>query len=313
MNLVAGNWELIVVGSKQAQTEYEATFLPFCLPSHTTLPKDYFEQFDPKGVIDIDLGSGESPISISDFPPPPPRRSPNMSVRDIIELLQGTSSNPITLTEEINISHFRAMEMLQNVELKYIHFQEDVRPPYCGTWSKSLSHHQWRQLAVNPRLKVEYLDYDYDSEDEWEEPEEGEDIRSQGEEEEEEIDAGDDLEGFVVDDGISGPLSPKRNLFANDMIPICSGLQWEDPNGTLNPSDISGVKVDFDKLRMGFLLSAFQTLTPPASTFLTVHQRRSQKPSIRSRRNTGLPRACRSRQRRRLSHSVKPSLTKPHR
>jgi chromatin assembly factor 1 subunit A len=216
------------------------------------------ERFNPERTIDFNE-SGEKPVAISDFPPPPARRSPNMSVRDIMELLQGTAKNPICLTGEINLSHLRAMEMLQDVEVKYIHFHENVRPPYYGTWSKPLSRLQWRQLAVNPRSKVEILDYDYDSEAEWEEPEEGEDIRSQGEEEEDEIDGGDDLEGFVVEDS----LLPKRSLFANDMVPICTGLQWEDPKGTLHPSDISGVKVDFDELRIGFLLGACQTLTPP--------------------------------------------------
>jgi chromatin assembly factor 1 subunit A len=159
---------------------------------------------------------------------------------------------------EVNLLHFRALEMLQRTEVKALYFHENVRPPYIGTWSKPLSRLQCRTLAVNPQSKVELFDYDYDSEAEWEEPEDGEDIRSQGEEDDDEADGGDDLEGFVVEDGGSGSPSPKRSLFANDMIPKCTGLRWEDPKGSLHPSDISGATVDFDELRMGFLLGTYR-------------------------------------------------------
>jgi chromatin assembly factor 1 subunit A len=231
-------------------------FLPFCLPSHTTFPEKYMEQFDPETAIDYH-DSGAKPVSLSDFPRPPARRSADMSVREIMELLQGPASSPIGPSGEINLEHHRAMELLQNVEMKYIHFHENVRPPYHGTWTKHLSRLQWRSLAVNPHSKVEIFDYDYDSEAEWEEPEDGEDIRSQAEDDDDDLDGGDDLEGFVVEDGVSGSPSPKRSLFANDMVPKCAGLQWEDPKGTLHPSDNSGGKVDFDELRMGFLLSTW--------------------------------------------------------
>jgi chromatin assembly factor 1 subunit A len=240
--------------SKPIQTEYEATFLPFCLPSHTTFPKNYMERIDPEKTIDF-YGSEAKPAALSDFPRPPPRTSPNMSVRQIMELLQGPASSAIGPAGEINLAHLRAMEMLQQVEMKYLHFHENVRPPYHGTWTKPLSRLQWRSLAVNPESKVDIFDYDYDSEAEWEEPEDGEDIRSQGEEDEDEADGGDDLEGFVVEDGVSGSPSPKRSLFANDMVPVCTGLRWEDPKGAQHPSDISGARIDFDELRMGFLLS----------------------------------------------------------
>jgi chromatin assembly factor 1 subunit A len=153
------------------------------------------------------------------------------------------------------------MEVLQNLEVKSIQFQENVRPPYQGTFTRHLSRREWRSLAVNPQSKVDVFNYDYDSEAEWEEPDEGDDVRSQGEEDEDEADGGVDLEGFVVEDCAV----PKRSLFANDMVPVCTGLQWEDPQGTLHPADISGTHVDFDELRMEFLLSRCPNARRPPS------------------------------------------------
>jgi chromatin assembly factor 1 subunit A len=182
-----------------------------------------------------------------------------MPVKDIIGLLQGPASSPIGPSGEINLEHHRAMELLQNVEVKTIQFHENVRPPYHGTWTKPITAAQWRSLAVNPQLKaVDSFDYDYDSEAEWEEPEDGEDIRSQGEEDDDDLDGGDDLEGFVIEDGASG--LPKRSLFANDIVPNCTSLMWE------GPSDISSAKGDYEDLRMGFLLGRWPNpnMPPPS-------------------------------------------------
>jgi len=68
---------------------------------------------------------------------------------------------------------------------KFLAFHEDYRPPYHGTWSKPLS------SIVTGRKPfgkdITYLDYDYDSEAEWEEgdEEQGEDCDDAGDEEEE--------------------------------------------------------------------------------------------------------------------------------
>jgi len=73
---------------------------------------------------------------------------------------------------------------------KFLLFQEDVRPPYWGTWSK-------RSAIVTGRRPfakdTSFLDYEYDSEAEWEEgdDEEGEDVEN---------DIGDDEEDKEVED-----------------------------------------------------------------------------------------------------------------
>lgn len=87
---------------------------------------------------------------------------------------------------------------------RFLSFHEDCRPPYHGTWSKSSRIVTGR----NPFGKdTKYLDYDYDSEAEWEEGDDevGEDIEDEGncqEEDEEEGDARlyDYDDGFCVSD-----------------------------------------------------------------------------------------------------------------
>lgn len=133
--------------------------------------------------------------------------------------------------------------------MKYLHFEEDVRPPYFGTWTKPLTSQQWRQLARNPAHNLEILDYDYDSEAEWEEPEEGEDLVSEDGEEE---DDGDDNMSFIDDEESAKP-AINRGFGNNDLVPICSGLQWEDGKGNLHPAN-GGERADFSEFSMEFLI-----------------------------------------------------------
>lgn len=56
---------------------------------------------------------------------------------------------------------------------KYLKFFEDYRPAYCGTWCKTSK----LITGKHPFQKdTSFLDYDYDSEAEWEEEEPGEDL-----------------------------------------------------------------------------------------------------------------------------------------
>lgn len=81
--------------------------------------------------------------------------------------------------------------------LKLLKFHADVRPGYVGTWTKSSATVSGR----NPFGRdTSLLDYDYDSEAEWDEdPEDAEDIKDDsGEEEMSESD--DDLDGWLAGD-----------------------------------------------------------------------------------------------------------------
>lgn len=83
---------------------------------------------------------------------------------------------------------------------KFLGFHEDVRPPYRGTWSKS-------SKLVNGRRPfskdTQYLDYENDSEAEWEEgdEEEGEDLedgKDDGADEEEDMQNEEDNDGWLA-------------------------------------------------------------------------------------------------------------------
>ena len=77
---------------------------------------------------------------------------------------------------------------------KYLKFFEDCRPPYCGTWCKTSK----LITGKHPFQKdTSFLDYDYDSEAEWEEEEPGEDL-----EEDEVDDDVDDMEKLAADEGV---------------------------------------------------------------------------------------------------------------
>ncbi|MBN3315539.1 CAF1A factor, partial [Atractosteus spatula] len=83
--------------------------------------------------------------------------------------------------------------------MKLLQFHENYRPAYWGTWSK-------RSRLISPRCPLqqdkELLDYDVDSDEEWEEEEPGESLsHSEGDEEEEGGDEDDDDDGFFVPHG----------------------------------------------------------------------------------------------------------------
>ncbi|KAL7396317.1 hypothetical protein ABVT39_004199 [Epinephelus coioides] len=83
--------------------------------------------------------------------------------------------------------------------MKLLQFHENYRPAYWGTWSKKSSH-------VSPRCPLrqdkDLLDYEVDSDEEWEEEEPGESLsHSEGEDEEEGGEDDDDDDGFFVPHG----------------------------------------------------------------------------------------------------------------
>jgi len=88
----------------------------------------------------------------------------------------------------------------QEVEVRnrnsLLQFQEDHRPPYFGTWSKTSGVISGRRPLSKDTAS---LNYDVDSEEEWEEEEEpGESLS--GSEHDDEVDGGDD-DGLDYDDG----------------------------------------------------------------------------------------------------------------
>ncbi|EOD51230.1 putative chromatin assembly factor 1 subunit a protein [Neofusicoccum parvum UCRNP2] len=140
-------------------------------------------------------------------------------VRDIVGRLQGSSDQPVDLTEESSERNMRELlETLKTVPMKYIHFTEDVRPPYCGTFTKVQSYQESRKMAINPFSKsLPEANYDYDSEYEWEDAEEGEDLDAD-DEDDLESEGAEDLEDFLEDDD-DDVAHNKRRLITGDLEP----------------------------------------------------------------------------------------------
>ena len=149
------------------------------------------------------------------------------SVKKIMAEYDGQSAwKPVDLTAEsrsVQISHIR--EALQAVPIKSLKFREDVRPPYVGTISglppgvKSI-----RQIAIRPTSRiVPILNYDYDSEAEWQE-EDGEDVEDL-DDEDDDVDNGEDMDDFLDD---SEDVGPARLVFSGGMEPESTGLRWEN-------------------------------------------------------------------------------------
>lgn len=249
---------------KQAKSDYERYFLPYAPPPHTTIaPQNAFLQDQDalaaskarmeKLVAQEDVEM--EPVTLETLRPLFPKRKRGLDmvpIGEIVQLVNGSADKPIDLTGNAGKTQRQPLEMLAQIPMKYLHFPEDVRPPYYGTYTKPHSVAEGRMLARNPFSRgLKELDYDYDSEAEWEEPEEGEDLDSEGEEDLD--DEGDeDMDGFLDDEGDA---DVKRRLVNIDQEPVSSGLCWENASRVSILNDGSGaICTDFRDFRMGFLL-----------------------------------------------------------
>ena len=153
-----------------------------------------------------------------------------------MDSLQGSSQNPVDLTTESGaLRRCGPRDLLEAVVMRHVHFAEDVRPPYCGSYTKIAEPQQKLRLQRAPfrRLRGD-TDYDYDSEAEWEEPEEGEDVDSDAEDDAESVGSADEMDGFLEDDTAD---KLKRNFITSEMVPVSTGMCWADASGRVDGSE----------------------------------------------------------------------------
>jgi chromatin assembly factor 1 subunit A len=176
-----------------------------------------------------------------------PRGVKTIPILEIVELVNGTSDKPIDLTSDRD-----PLDLLKQIPMKYLHFPRDVRPPYYGTYTKPHTQHEELKLARNPFSRtLRDCNYDYDSEAEWDEPEEGEDLDSEGDDDlDDEVE--DEFDGFLDDDEDH---QLKRRHISGDLEPISTGLCWQDARGVSRLNDGSGaISTEFKEFEIGFLL-----------------------------------------------------------
>ncbi|QQK43312.1 Chromatin assembly factor 1 subunit A, putative [Penicillium digitatum] len=254
--------------TRAVQSDYEREFPAFFLQSHTVVaPPHRFERDSGalkhvRESIDRCLRN-ESSIQMHPFRPsevfqiiPFHRgRQPSSSVRDILFQLNKSEDTPQPTQDQSKMPSQMPQELLRKVTMKSLKFGEDIRPPYQGTFTRRVSELSTRRLARNPYYRgLPDTDYDYDSEAEWEEPEEGEELDS--EEEDEGSDEGeDDLEGFL-DDEDDALAEGKRRLIVGDLEPVSTGIKWAT----------NGVEPEMEVYRMQPISDAVKFPIDPFST-----------------------------------------------
>ncbi|KAH8656599.1 chromatin assembly factor 1 subunit A-domain-containing protein [Tricladium varicosporioides] len=227
---------------KAQRSPYEQMFPPFFVHKEVTLGAINRFERDAEGsesiqnALDSYMLGNQSPgrqrpfnaSSLFRLRRPEVLRGVNsLPVREIMAEFRGDASRPIDLTTDSQNSQIKKMQhLLQKVPMKILHFREDVRPPYRGTYT-SRPVNGISKLARNPmRRDLPNCNYDYDSEAEWVEDEDAEDLNSEGEEEED-VEDGDEMDGFL-DDENDESINSRRMVIQGDLEPISTGLCWED-------------------------------------------------------------------------------------
>jgi chromatin assembly factor 1 subunit A len=217
---------------------YDQMFKPFFVKEHVRLARNALQMDDQTRQAKSDIldeyvdGKRKpptprfEPLEALQIPYKVRRGRVYPSVRKIMSELQGLSSSaPVDLTTESQTAQMRhTMEALKSVPVKSLKYWEDVRLPYIGTVSGLPTGVQSLQkLARKPISKILPLNYEYDSEAEWQE-EEGEDVDDL-DDDEEEVELDEDMEDFLDD---SEDIRPARLAFNGVMEPESTGPCWED-------------------------------------------------------------------------------------
>ena len=151
------------------------------------------------------------------------KRARVQGVRELHDVAEALNNDTVDLTTETSTN------VLGTIPLKYISFyhkylDHNIRPPYHGTFTRKISPRSSSKLPRNPFHRgIPDTNYDYDSEEEWEPPQEGdEDINIEDSESEDEGDEA-DMEDFLDDENDN----IRRKIVVRESEPISSGLCWQ--------------------------------------------------------------------------------------
>ena len=212
---------------KETKSVYNKMFQPFFVKENVHLAVNVTD-LDPetKGVKSRILdeyvtGKRGTDVAVQPFRPTEvfrlvsgPRRRGYIEtpVKEIVEQLQTSDSA-------------RARKALKKVTMKQLCFKQDVRPAYCGTVTRhqhAAGEAKMHRLARRPNGRILDLQYDYDSEAEWQDDEQGEDLDDADDDDED--DGDDDMDGFLDDSEDAGLA---RRLFNNGGEPESTGICFE--------------------------------------------------------------------------------------
>ncbi|KAI9203783.1 chromatin assembly factor 1 subunit A-domain-containing protein [Polychytrium aggregatum] len=224
-------------GQNVLKTEYNASFQPFTVRNNVTLA--------PTNRFIARSGAQNAPLLCES-----PIDGPKASSQDVQSQFLSWCKKPRQYigkplrklgSDEVGYIYRR---------LKFLKFGENIRPAYFGTWSK-------RSRVISPRAPytrdVTVLDYDVDSEEDWEEDEPGEALDSLSEDDED-MDEAEDIDeeedGWLVPHGYlsedegehdenlgekakTKDMFPKRRRL-EPLVPVIVGPVWESTIGSLS-------------------------------------------------------------------------------
>lgn len=195
------------------KSAYDKEFLPFFVQNNVTLAS----------TINNDISETKTELdNLIQTKETQPKQSFQEFLESFVKTTQTgkTSITPEEIINALNSSTTTEQQVYQMIEslppIKYISFYENSKPPYIGTWC-SLAHQRIQSDIIKNPLNTDLtgLDYEYDSDLEWnKEDDEGEDIGDDDEEEEEEeevssaMEDDDDVE-FVENDFQNGTKKKK--------------------------------------------------------------------------------------------------------
>ncbi|KAJ5995212.1 hypothetical protein N7481_002189 [Penicillium waksmanii] len=263
----APNGDAAAENPQTSESDYKKAFPDFFLQSHTIVaPPHRFDRDSDalkhvRDTIDAGLNSVNGTNQQFPFLPSeifhmiPYRRRcgrQTSSVRDILQQIQTSESGSLPLSENQQQKH---QAQLRRITMKSLKFGEDIRPSYQGTYTRTVPQTTTLKLSRNPYYRgLPDTNYDYDSEAEWEEPEEGEDLDS--EEEDEGSDEGeDDMDGFL-DDEDDALVGGKRRLIVGDLEPVNSGIRWATDGGV---DDLKQYQIETISDAVKFPIDPFST------------------------------------------------------
>jgi chromatin assembly factor 1 subunit A len=205
------------------RSEFAKWILPFFVLEHTEMAPS--NRFLPRNDSDTSIScfleqsdSDPRPLQMSFKTRKLQYRQPKV-IKHARSAAAGGVDRPVDLT-----TRRPEASSLWKASYKVLHFKEDVRPPYQGTYTRAVSPQTARKLCRVPTHRgLPDTDYDYDSEAEWAEPDaDDEDLEDEDDLSEEE-DGADEMADFLDDEADAG----KRAIATSDVEPVSTGLCWE--------------------------------------------------------------------------------------
>ncbi|KAL1882672.1 hypothetical protein VTK73DRAFT_1584 [Phialemonium thermophilum] len=238
-------------------TLYEQMFKPFFVKEQVTLasvsiPMDEETREAKSRILDEYVNGDRQWVRLSPLNPFEAFQVPfcrargrlHPRIREVMADLNGESSRPFNdrKAETGKSKALSASETLKTIPMKLLVFKEDVRPPYYGTITNvPCGLHGLRKLARKPLARdILPLNYDYDSEAEWQE-EDGEDVDAL-DDDEEDLDNEEDMGDFLDDSEDTGPTRP---AFSSGLEPESTGVCWENTERQSSLAELTLFRMEY--------------------------------------------------------------------